>query len=195
MESRSISRVAVLLCLMRSFRIQVPSKPWYFTLQTLSGWRISSNFHPKLWGLWLDLQMVFAAPRCQVAWRKKTLTSLVNKALLTTTQIALEKLYLMWLQWLKRKRKKKGKRMWGRLFSTCDFTSYEKYVNHLWCQVFVLLVCGVVWCLKPPFLGTAKAATLGLLWFQHRRAKACHPARLFFLFFSFSPKLYGYNCN
>ena len=96
---------------------------------------------------------------------------------------------------VKKEKKKKGKRMWGRLFSTCDFTSYEKYVNHFWCQVFVLLVCGVVWCLKPPFLGTAKAATLGLLWFQHRRAKACHPARLFVFSFSFSPKLYGYNCN
>lgn len=35
----------------------------------------------------------------------------------------------------------------------------------------------VVWCLKPLFLGTAKAATLGLIWIQNRRAQACHPAR------------------
>lgn len=40
--------------------------------------------------------------------------------------------------------KKRKKQIWGRLFSTCDFTSCEKYVNHFWCQVFELLICGVV---------------------------------------------------
>jgi len=90
-----------------------------------------------------------------------------------------------------------GKKEWNRSGVGCSqpvilLHMRSMSINHFWCQVFELLICGVV--SKAAISWNSKGSNTRPYMNSKSPSQSMPPSKIIF-FPSFSPKLYGYDCN